>query len=64
VREVSRQSVVSIGSIAAGTTIARDMLTIKRPGTGILAYRLDEIIGRIAARDIDGDVPITEEDLQ
>ena len=64
VREVSRQSVVSAESIGLGTKITRDMLTIKRPGTGILAYRLDEVIGRVAARDIDGDVPIVEEDLQ
>ena len=64
VREVSRQSVVSVESISAGTTITRGMLAIKRPGTGILAYRLDEVVGRTAARDIDGDVPIVEEDLQ
>ena len=63
VRTVSRQSVVSVGSIAAGTVIGRQHLTIKRPGTGILAYRLDEVIGRTAARDIEADVPILEEDL-
>ncbi len=63
VRTVSRQSVVSIGPIAAGTVITREHLTIKRPGTGILAYRLDEVVGRTAARDIGGDVPIVEADL-
>jgi sialic acid synthase SpsE len=63
VRTVSRQSVVSVGPIAAGTAIAREHLTIKRPGTGILAYRLDEVVGRVAARAIEGDVPIVEEDL-
>jgi len=63
VRTVSRQSVVSVGPIAAGTSITREHLTIKRPGTGILAYRLDEVVGRVAARGIEGDVPIVEEDL-
>jgi N,N'-diacetyllegionaminate synthase len=63
VRTVSRQSVVSVGPIAAGTTITREHLTIKRPGTGILAYRLDEVVGRVAGRSIEGDVPIVEEDL-
>lgn len=63
VRTVSRQSVVSVGPIAAGTTITREHLTIKRPGTGILAYRLDEVIGRTAARDIEADVPVVEADL-
>ena len=63
VRTVSRQSVVSVGPIAAGITITREHLTIKRPGTGILAYRLDEVVGRVAARAIDGHVPLVEEDL-
>ena len=63
VREVSRQSVVSTREIAPGETITREMLTIKRPGTGILAYRLDEVIGSVAKRAIDNDVPIVEEDL-
>ncbi len=63
VREVSRQSVVATRDIAPGQTITRDMLTIKRPGTGILAYRLDEVVGSVAKRAIEGDVPIVEEDL-
>lgn len=64
VRTVSRQSVVSVGPIPAGTTITRDRLTIKRPGTGILAYRFDEVVGRTAARDIEADFPIFERDLR
>jgi len=63
VREVSRQSVVTTREIAPGETITREMLTIKRPGTGILAYRLDEVVGKVAKRAIDNDVPIVEEDL-
>ncbi|MFG0246953.1 MAG: N-acetylneuraminate synthase family protein [Phycisphaerales bacterium JB052] len=63
VREVSRQSVVTTREIAPGETITREMLTIKRPGTGILAYRLDEVIGSVAKRSIESDVPIVEEDI-
>ena len=63
VREVSRQSVVTTREIIPGETITSEMLTIKRPGTGILAYRLDEVIGRVAERAIEHDVPIVEEDL-
>ena len=63
VREVSRQSVVSTREIAPGETITREMLTIKRPGTGILAYRLDEVVGTVAKRAIEADVPVVEEDL-
>ena len=39
------------------------MLTIKRPGTGILAYRLNEVVGTVAKRAIEHDVPISPEDL-
>ena len=63
VREVSRQSIVTTREIASGETITREMLTIKRPGTGILAYRLDEVVGSVAKRAIDNDIPIVEEDL-
>lgn len=63
VRAVSRQSVVTTREIAPGETITREMLTIKRPGTGILAYRLDEVIGKVAKREIEHDVPVVEEDL-
>ncbi len=64
VRKVSRQSVVSACEIAPGTVITRDMLTIKRPGTGILAYQLDTVVGRTASREIEADVPIVEEDFE
>jgi len=64
VREVSRQSVVSTREIASGETITREMLTIKRPGTGILAYEIDTVVGRVATRAIEADVPIVEEDLE
>jgi len=63
VREVSRQSVVTTREITPGETITREMVTIKRPGTGILAYRLDEVIGKVAKRAIESDVPMVEEDL-
>jgi N,N'-diacetyllegionaminate synthase len=64
VREVSRQSVVSVCDIAPGTVITRAMLTIKRPGTGILAYELDTVVGRTASRAIEADVPMVEEDFE
>lgn len=63
VREVSRQSVVSACDIEPKTVITREMLTIKRPGTGILAYRLDEVVGKVASRRIVADYPIVQEDL-
>jgi N-acetylneuraminate synthase/N,N'-diacetyllegionaminate synthase len=63
VRAVSRQSVVSTIDIPANTTITRDMLTIKRPGTGILACNLESVIGCTTSQPIEADVPINESDL-
>jgi N,N'-diacetyllegionaminate synthase len=64
VRLVSRQSVVSTRKIGVGETITREMLTIKRPGTGILAFELDTVVGQQASRTIEADVPIMREDLE
>jgi N,N'-diacetyllegionaminate synthase len=63
VRTVSRQSVVTTTDIPANTTITRDMLTIKRPGTGILACNLESVIGCTTSQPIEADVPIQETDL-
>ena len=63
VRLVSRQSVVAARAIPRGTPITRGMLTIKRPGTGVLACEIGGVVGSIAARDIGADVPIVAEDL-
>lgn len=63
VREASRQSVVAARDIPRGRMIDSVDLTIKRPGTGFPAYRLAEVRGRVAARDIAADHPIREEDL-
>ena len=39
-------------NISAGTVIIEDMLTYKRPGTGISPTRVQELIGKEAAVDI------------
>lgn len=52
VRKVSRQSVVTTRAIAAGTKIGREDLTVQRPGTGIPAAQMMDVIGQVAARDI------------
>ncbi len=64
VRTVSRQSITTLRPLPRGHTLRREDLTFKRPGTGLLPFRLDEVLGRQLARDVDGDVPMTEEDLR
>ena len=57
----ARRSVVASGRIPAGTTIVREMLTVKRPGFGIKPRFIDAIVGRRASVDIDDDDFITWE---
>jgi N,N'-diacetyllegionaminate synthase len=57
----ARRSVTSAKAIPAGTTITRDMLTYKRPGTGISPRLFDLVIGRAAKQDIDEDTTLTWE---
>lgn len=62
-KQIFEKSVVTVVEIPAGTVITRDMIGIKKPGTGIPARRLEEVIGRRAARDIGKDAVLQEEDL-
>ena len=41
-----------VNDIKKGEVITRDMLTFKRPGTGISPAKIDEVIGKKAARNI------------
>lgn len=63
VREASRQSIVAARPIPRGRMIDTGDLTAKRPGTGIPPYMVNEVKGRVAAHDIDADMPIRDEDL-
>jgi sialic acid synthase SpsE len=63
VRAAFEKSIISVGAIPAGTVIERAMLGTKRPGTGIPAVRLPELVGRRAGRDIKPNALIAEGDL-
>ena len=52
VRAQSRQSLVTTVSLRAGEPIVREALTCQRPGTGIPASKIDEVIAMVAVRDI------------
>jgi len=63
-REIFLKSVVPLRDLAAGTTIDRAHITTKKPGTGIPATAFEEVIGRVLARDVKKDVPLTQDDLE
>lgn len=62
-RELVRRSAFARRPIAAGETITADALAFLRPGTGIGPERVDELIGRSAARAIPADAMLTPDDL-
>jgi N-acetylneuraminate synthase len=63
-KRVFEKSVVAVEAIRAGTRLEAAMLAAKKPGTGIPAARLSEIVGRRARNDIAADAVVTEADLE
>jgi len=63
VRNMAHHSVVSIREIAAGATIAAGDVWAKRPGTGIPARHLPDVIGRVARHAIGRDRLVAWSDL-
>ncbi|MBO8161754.1 MAG: N-acetylneuraminate synthase [Thermosipho sp. (in: Bacteria)] len=55
IRKVARRSIVAKVDIPKGATITKNMITFKRPGTGLPPKYYKEIIGRRARRDIRAD---------
>ena len=62
-RSMFTKSVVARRKIEAGTILTNDDVTLKKPGTGIPAARLPEIVGRRLKRSIAADTLIAEEDF-
>ena len=60
----ARRSIVSLQKITVGTTITKNMIGVKRPGTGIYPKFFDSIIGKKAIRDIGEDQPLEWEDIE
>lgn len=58
-----RRSMATAKGLKEGHVIERDDIVYKRPGTGIPADRIDEIIGRRVNKDIDADKTLFWEDL-
>jgi sialic acid synthase SpsE len=63
VRNMAHHSVVSVRDVAAGSPIGVDDVWAKRPGTGIPARQLAEVIGRTAKRAIARDRLVAWDDL-
>lgn len=55
----ARRSIVAAQAIPKGAVLERSMLTVKRPGYGIMPRFIDALAGRVAKRDIEEDEIVT-----
>jgi N-acetylneuraminate synthase len=63
-RAMFTKSVVVRRDLPAGTVLGEADLTLKKPGTGMAAARLPEVIGRRLKRAVAKDTLISEDDLE
>jgi N-acetylneuraminate synthase len=63
-RAIFTKSLVARQPLAAGTVLTEAHVAFKKPGTGIPAERVKDVIGRTIRRDIGPDEMIREEDLE
>lgn len=56
----ARRSIVAAVDIPAGVKITREMLTFKRPGTGISPQNINEVLDKVAIIDIAEDTILRE----
>jgi sialic acid synthase SpsE len=57
--DLSRRSLIATRDLPAGTVIEPDMLTVKRPGTGIAPKYLELVTGRTLQADVEADDVLT-----
>ena len=62
--KIVRKSVVLRSAQKAGTVLTADMLTGKRPGTGIPVRQIDSLLGRKLRHNLPADSLISFEDIQ
>jgi N-acetylneuraminate synthase len=62
-RSLFTKSIVTRMDVPAGTVLCQEHLTVKKPGTGIPAGRLKELIGRRLKRKVSADTILSEDDL-
>jgi N-acetylneuraminate synthase len=62
-KRIFEKSVVATLPIDAGAVIEPEMVAVKKPGTGIPAARLAEVVGRRSTRAIAPDTVLTDDDV-
>jgi N,N'-diacetyllegionaminate synthase len=62
-RQIFFKSVVPLHDMKAGATLTRNVLGLKKPGTGIPAADFDNVVGRVLKRAVTKDTPLQLDDL-
>jgi sialic acid synthase SpsE len=55
----NRVSIVSLVDIPAGSVITKEMIDIRRPGTGLAPKYFDQLIGKVCKVDIKAETPLS-----
>lgn len=63
-RQIFTKSLFIVGDLVAGTRLERSHLNAKKPGTGIPADRIDQVIGRRLAANVKRGCMLKPDDLQ
>jgi N,N'-diacetyllegionaminate synthase len=64
IKAAAGMSVVAAQAISPDSIITRDMLTVKRPGSGIPADQIEQVVGTRAICEIEADQVIRPEDIR
>ncbi len=64
IREWAFRSLVTTQEVRSGEVLTSEMVWSKRPGTGIPAYLMDEVVGRRVKRNLKSNVLISLDDLE
>ena len=63
-RSLFTKSVVAAADLPVGAVLREEDLAVKKPGTGIPASRMSELIGRRVVRSLKADEQVSESDLK
>lgn len=63
-RKMFTKSLVAGSDLSAGTVLTSDHLKLKKPGNGVSARQMPQLLGRTLLRDVQMDDPIRLQDLE
>lgn len=64
IKKVARKSIILNEDIEKGTILKKEMLSIKRPGTGIAPKYIEDLIGKIVNKDLKSSHVMQWDDLE